>query len=290
MGRRYRIPVVSDLHGNCVHEGRLRSFINRHTAHLSDTTIAVADTVNDTYLDHIIRPIKNQRHQHYACNNLVVIQNGIDAHALRQQAQINPLTRPELGIPEHAFVVGSVGRLEPIKSYDVLLTAFARLCSRTQSPRPLKLVLVGSGSQLEALRSLAQSQDIASHVIFAGEQPEAWRFYPLFDCFALSSQSEGISLALLEALCCGIPVITTHEHHHHDVITDGTHGFLVPPGDIHPLMRALETLYQHPEKAAAMGNAGRMLIDEKFSIDRVINQYRAIFLKAYKNSTQKESL
>jgi glycosyltransferase involved in cell wall biosynthesis len=151
-------------------------------------------------------------------------------------------------------------------------------------------VLVGGGSQLGALKALAHSENIASHVIFAGEQPGVWRFYPLFDCFALSSQSEGISLALLEALCCGIPVVTTHAHRHHDVITEGIHGFLVPPGDIRPLMRALETLYKNPEKAAAMGSAGRVLIDEKFSINRVVNQYHAIFLKAYKNSTQKESL
>jgi glycosyltransferase involved in cell wall biosynthesis len=290
IGHHYNIPVVSDLHGNCRHEGALRSFINRKTAHLSHFTIAVANTVSDTYRDHVINTLHDAQRQQILHHSLIVIQNGIDAHALRQQSHEHPLTRQELGIPDHTFVIGSVGRLEPIKSYDVLIKAFALLHSTTPLTRPLKLVLVGSGSQLEKLKELSQELGISRHVIFAGEQSNPARFYPLFNCFALSSQSEGISLALLEALSCGIPVVTTHADHNHDVITDGIHGFLVQPGDIRPLTRAFGILYQNPQLAEIIGCAGQILIDEKFSIDRVVAQYHAIFLEAYKNSTQKESV
>jgi glycosyltransferase involved in cell wall biosynthesis len=290
LGKKYGIPVVSDLHGNCEHEGRLRNIMDRATAHLSHKTIAVATTVEHTYRQYIITKIATTTHRQHAHNSLIVIKNGIDTQTLHTQLQAHTLTRQELGIDAPAFVIGSVGRLEPIKSYDVLLNAFALLYSTTQLMRPLKLVLVGGGSQLETLKTLAQSRGIASHVIFADEQTDAWRFYPLFDCFALSSQSEGISLALLEALCCGIPVVTTHAQQDHDVITDGIHGLLVPPGDIRLLMQALEKLYQNPHQAKVMGHTGQNLINEKFSIDRVVARYRAIFLEAYKNSTQKESV
>jgi glycosyltransferase involved in cell wall biosynthesis len=276
IGTQYGIPVISDLHGNCEHEGWLRNTIDRYTAHLSYCTVAVATSVKDSYRRHIVGKIKNIEHQQIAHNRLVIIKNGINVQTLRAQIHAEKLSRHKCGIAENAFVIGSVGRLEPIKSYDLLIKAFALLCSRPHI-RPLKLILVGSGSQLETLKNLAHALGMASSIIFAGEQSDAWRYYPLFDCFALSSQSEGISLALLEALCCGIPVVTTHAYKYHDVITDGIHGLLVPPGEIRPLARALEELYKYPEKVTTMGAAARQLIDEKFTIDRVVNQYRDIF-------------
>jgi glycosyltransferase involved in cell wall biosynthesis len=284
IGKHYGIPVVSDLHGNCEHEGWLRNIIDRHTAHLSQRTIAVAATVENSYRQHIIEKINSIKRRQHAHSSLLVIKNGIDAHKLRDQMATRSLARHKLGIAEKAFVVGSVGRLEPIKSYDILIRAFALLCSSKPRRRPLTLMLVGGGSHMQTLKNLVQSLGIASNIIFAGEQPNAWRYYSLFDCFALSSQSEGISLALLEALCCGIPVVTTHAYQQHDVITHNIHGYLVPPGDIRSLTRTLEELYNRPEKAIAMGTAARQLIDEKFTIDRVVEQYRDIF-----NATQKEN-
>jgi glycosyltransferase involved in cell wall biosynthesis len=288
IGKRYGIPVISDLHGNCEHEGWLRNSIDRCTAHLSQHTIAVATTVENSYRRHIIEKIKNIERKKFADNRVVVIKNGINAHKLRTQIVTQSLTRHECGIAKDAFVIGSVGRLEPIKSYNILIEAFAVLCSSTSHTRPLTLVLVGGGSHLHILKSLAQSLGVASNILFAGEQSDAWRYYSLFDCFALSSQSEGISLALLEALCCGIPVVTTHAYENHDVITDKVHGFLVPPGDIHTLARILEELYQHPEKAITMGSAGRQLIDEKFTIEHVVEQYHNLFETAYKYFMQRD--
>ncbi|MFA6492120.1 MAG: glycosyltransferase [Candidatus Babeliales bacterium] len=290
IGTRCGIPVVSDLHGNCEHEGWLRNSIDRRTAHLSQRTIAVATTVENSYRCHIVAKIKNIERKKLTDGRVIVIKNGINAHKLRAQIVARPLTRRKCAIAEDAFVIGSVGRLEPIKSYDILIRAFALLCSSISLTRPLTLVLVGGGSQMQTLKNLAQSLDIAAHVLFTGEQPDAWRFYQLFDCFALSSQSEGISLALLEALCCGIPVATTHAYERHDVITDKVHGFLVPPGDIRALARALEELYNHPEKAITMGTAARQLIDEKFTIERVVEQYRDLFKTAYKNFMQRDLL
>ncbi len=269
------IPLIGDLHGDSRDEGTVRNFFDRWTAHIPYAHVAVSATVRDAYASNILE----------GAHQLILIKNGINPDLVRTQAYKQPLTRSDFGIPNNAFVVGAVGRLEPIKSYHILIWAFARL--HEQANRPLILCIVGDGSQRKYLETLAHEQGIAHAVRFVGARSDAIRFYPLFDCFALSSQSEGLSIALLEALCFYLPVITTHAHHEHDVLTDGVHGILVEPNDHLAYTKALEALYIQPLLHTSMQSANQGLIREELHIQHTANAYSALYQAAINSSGRK---
>lgn len=262
-GRKFGIPVISALHGNCADEGRVRNWIERYTAHKSHALIAVSDTVAQSYRNTITA----------TPSRLVTINNGINPSEVRTLARTHKLTRSDLGIPENAFVIGSVGRLEPIKRYDLLLRAFALMQTTTQC----FLFIVGDGSQKLILNSLAKELGIANHVIFAGHQTNPYPLYPLFDCFVLSSQSEGLSIALLEALSLGLPVVSTHQSTQHDVIQSGTNGVLVEPDNPQALAQALTDLWQNPAQLQAMRTTNINLVDTQFHIATTAQKYASLF-------------
>ena len=280
------IPVMCDLHGNCVDEGRFRNLLDRLTTRKAFAIVAVSNTVHEAYKHHV-----------YNHPNLITIQNGINIALVKKRALETPLSRNELGIPRDAFVIGAVGRLEPIKSYDVLINAFAQFCERIESSAQPecfasakciegsnaspRILIVGDGSERKKLESLCQTLGINDRVIFVGMRPDAQRFYPLFDCFALSSHSEGLSIALLEALCFGLPVITTHAFDTHDVITHGVNGFLIPPNDIDTYAKHLEILYNNRELRGAMREANIDRVEKQFSLDATVNAYASLYQKAY---------
>lgn len=275
----HKLPIICDLHGNSKDEGKIRNMFDRLTLPLATNVIAVADSVYDAYKEHIIG---SRVHLLY---KLIVIKNGIDARTLRTKAAEISLTRTDLGIPKNAFVIGSVGRLELIKSYDVLLQAFALLYNKSNDlQRPLVLCLVGDGSQADYLKKLARGLGVSHAVIFMGSQANAYHYNRLFDCFALSSQSEGLSLALLEALCFSLPIVTTHTTPKHDVITHNVHGFLVPPNNPQILADYLHKLYYNSELAQSMQRANAELIGASFDLEGVAQQYAQLYRQLIKST------
>lgn len=274
VGFELSIPVVSDLHSNCSQEGKTRNLLDRVTAGIPFRTIAVADEVKKAYQQHVVD----------TGPRLTVIKNGIDPESVRTQALTDPFVRADYGIEQDAFVIGSVGRLEAIKSYDVLIRAFVYLKKQGNVARKPILLLVGDGSQAAYLKKLAVDLGVGSDVIFTGARTDAYRFYPLFDCFALSSQSEGLSLALLEALCFDLPIVTTNKLTTHEVIQDGVNGFVVPPNDPARLGQAIGQLCNNYESVQAMRAANHQLIRDRFHVNATIDQYENIFRAALKSS------
>lgn len=273
VGKICTIPIISDLHGLPRHEGRLRNWIEAQTMCWSDRIVAVADVVKADYEKIIIGARRIDQ------NKLVVIKNGIDYTLIRSKAHRHAMTRADSGLADDDFVIGAVGRLEPIKSYDVLIQAFAKVVHDGASK--MKLCLVGDGSQMHELRALTHTLGVAHHVVFLGYKPDAYSLYPLFDCFALSSQSEGLSIALLEAMSFGLPVITTHEGAKHDVITHGVNGLLVKPNDVNRYADAIMTMHDDHTMRGAMTDANRSLIESHFSLDSVVKQYHALYQSMY---------
>lgn len=266
-----KIPIMCDIHGKSSDEGKLRNKLDRLTVNQATALVAVSQETQQNYYQTIIAPLKNNT---LLNQRLSTIPNGIDCATIHANAQKDPLTREALGLTNHDFIVGAVGRLEPIKSYDLLIKALA-LCSHQPE---IKLILVGGGSQEPLLKKLVQTHALEQQVLFAGPQDNAHRFYPLFDCFALSSQSEGLSIALLEALCFGLPIITTHHHTTHDVITHGKHGYLIPPGDIAQYASTIQNLYlnRHNLKQT-FATVNQQLVLHQYSIASTAQTYTNLY-------------
>lgn len=274
-----KTPLVCDIHGSSFDEGAVRNFFDRRTVSIPDKIVAVSESARDSYIKNIVNSVKNKPKSCDVTKNVVVIKNGIDCQGLRAKAQLCNLSREVLGLKADDFVVGAVGRLEPIKSYDILIKAFAKFFEKNFSKNAagIKLLIVGGGSQLLELKRLVNDLNLSGHVIFTGFRSDAYAFYPLFDCFTLSSKSEGLSIAMLEALSFGLPVISTHDSQHHDVIKQAVNGFLVPPAAVDEYADALETLYLSPELRKRISACNFRMVSEEFSIENVVRRYKEIY-------------
>jgi len=191
-----------------------------------------------------------------------VVANGIDTarfeiHAGRES------TRAALGIAADAIVVGTVGRLNEVKRQDRLIRAFARV--RETSPTA-QLLLVGDGILMADLRKLAVDLKIESSVHFAGYQTEPEKFLGAMDLFALTSRSEGMPLAILEAWAAGVPVVASRVGGVPEMMADGQTGLLFDPEDENALVAAMGRLIANRDLRRAMVEAGRALVIEKYDL------------------------
>jgi glycosyltransferase involved in cell wall biosynthesis len=227
------------------------------------------------------------------------VARGIETSRWRQQRRAEARRRLEsiLGRPLQATLVGSAGRLEPVKDHRLLLEAVARLIPRPsngrrpperpsgpeQGPgmgaRDLGLVLIGEGSERRALESAASLPPLNGRVHLAGERQDLLEILPAFDLFALPSRSEGMSNALLEAMAEGIPVIATRAGGSAEVVENHVSGLLVEPREPAALAGAIAGLLASPERAWRLGAAGRERVRERFSLDAMLARYRALYAR-----------
>lgn len=276
LARHCSLPLLSEVHGDCRKVSSYwKNYLDRLTVSLvkHQRIVAVSAGVKDAYEQTVLRD--------HLC--LQVIKNGIDVKALQERARLQPLQRSDIGLSDNDFVIGAVGRLEPVKSYDVLIKAFVR------SWKPdMKLCIVGDGSERRALEVLATKRGVREHIVFLGQRTDAYRLYQLFDCFALSSQTEGLSLALLEALTFGLPIITTHAGEQHEVLIDGRHGLLVPVNDDNRYALAIQKLYNSKALRATMHEANKALIPQ-FDITHALVSYELLYKELYRDYVQKNT-
>jgi glycosyltransferase involved in cell wall biosynthesis len=198
-----------------------------------------------------------------------VVPNGIDPEPYAAAAVEREAVRAELGLPAEALVVGSVARLAPIKNQELLLAALAL--------RPEAwLVLAGDGPRRSALEALAGELGVASRVRFLGLRRDVPRVLAACDLFSLSSHSEGLPIAVLEAMAAGLPVVATRVGGLPDAVTDGRTGRLTPPGDAAALAAAWGELLA-PERRRALGQAGQAVLRERFSLAAMVAAYDGIY-------------
>jgi len=260
--KKYNIPLICDLHGDCRYHGRIRNFFERITLGRPKKFVAVANSVQKSFLNFF------KSHEDL-CRKTIVIQNGIDVKKTYYRAQENRLFRKDFGIKEDDFVIGTVGRLHKIKRYDLLIESFSKFLRRARA----KLCFVGDGSERSYLEKLARDLNLKDNILFFGEQKNALSFYNIFDCFVLSSQSEGLSIALLEALCFGLPIVTTCNVGKHDVITDGVNGIIVSHNDSNSLSKAFLKLYSDRNFRVSVSKSNKDLVKKEFDIRCVADSY-----------------
>lgn len=265
--RWYTIPLVQSVHNNMDQNGFIRRSIDRFSPKSSGQIIAVSKGVDAsirTYAPWI------------DATKVCVIQNGIDCHALEVAASKELASRQELGLEEDQFVIGTVGRFEAVKNYALLLIAFAVLYDKYRKER---LVLVGQGSQEQFLKRRAYYLGINEQVVFVTNKP-AYRYYPLFDCFVLTSYKEGLSIALLEAMGAGIACIVTCSESTHDVIIHNHNGILIPAGQPDLLANAIDKLAQDKDLRDRLGKAARFTVEQSFTLNVMIQGYAKVYKKA----------
>jgi glycosyltransferase involved in cell wall biosynthesis len=203
-----------------------------------------------------------------AASRLRVIPNGVavDAPPTRDQRLA---ARAALGLGD-GFLVATVGRLAQEKNYSMLLGAFA--AAMRDDPQA-HLLFVGDGPERQDLERRAEALGITSRVHFPGWRTDVSALLPAFDVFAMSSFSEGLPMALLEAMSAGLAVVSTQVGDIPEVIADGRTGRLAPSGDEATLARVLADLRGDEVGRRRLGHAARELVVQRYSRTAMVEAY-----------------
>jgi len=259
--RLLRIPVVASLHTLAPHEGWLRTTFDRLTGSKEADAIATSQTIARSMI----------RAQRYSPARMTIIPSGIDIRRLQEQA-LQPPDIPYIKEPG-TFLIGSVGRLVPVKQYDLLLKAFAEL--QHQFPE-LRLLLIGTGPEEAALRALVQKLHVDSFVTIITNQI-ATPYYQLFDCFVLPSRYEGLGLATLEACYFSIPVIVTEQLGGHEIVHHRENGLLIPAATPAAISNAIRRYIEDSQLRMRCAQAGHATVMEGYTAPRMLAAYRRLF-------------
>lgn len=244
----------------------LHVFLNRRLKSLFDAFIVVADAVR-------VAVIAND---HLPAARITTIYNGVDiARFTVPSAEQRRHARAQLGFAADDFVVGMVARFRPEKNHEVF---FAGALQAAPSIPALKLLALGDGPLLVQFRERIAQTMLAARTTFAGDVPHVVPCLWAMDIGCLTSGSnEGFSNAILEQMAVGLPMIVTDVGGNAEAVVDGENGRVIPPGDASALSRALIDLHDNPARAAAMGRASRLRVEEKFSLQRMCAQHMRLY-------------
>ncbi len=203
-----------------------------------------------------------------------VIYNGINLSRLTADDEGVEQVRRRLDLPPHGRVVGMMARLFPVKGHAIFLQAAALI---NQVMPDTRFALVGDGPLRSHLEDMTQELGLASKAVFFGEQRDVGTYLSAFDIAALTSETEGCSNSLLEAMALGKPVVATDVGGNRELVRHGETGFLVPRGDAEPLAQAIIALLQDPDTAEAMGQRAKERVVTQFSLERMVHQYQSLY-------------
>ncbi|MDE3049551.1 MAG: glycosyltransferase [Nitrospirota bacterium] len=210
------------------------------------------------------------------------VYNGVDSSAFPSQPDRQKV-RQELGITQGPVLV-TIGRLTEQKGHRYLLQAFPDLLSTWPQ---LCCVFVGEGELHDALQRLAIDLGVERACRFVGVREDIADILAAADLFVLPSLSEGFPFVLLEALAMGCPVVASRVNGVPELIEDHKTGLLVPPRDPQALARAILDMLSDPAAASKLGADGRALVQERFTVDRMVANTTAIFDEAMQDADER---
>lgn len=237
----------------------------RISTYFDHPTVCVSDAVRDALIRDYRIPAKWT----------VTIHNGVALPEFRQHESRGLPIRTRLGLRHGEFLLVCIARLSQQKRIDVLLLALAKLA---REGIPCKCVIVGDGPLRDDLLRKAHVLGLNKHVVFEGFKPEIRPYLQAATAFVLSSDNEGLPLALLEAMSFGLPCIVTNVGGNAEAITDYVHGLIVPAGSPEELAAAIRYLISHPRELAEMSRRSRAKAQENFDIEVQMANLKRVIL------------
>ncbi len=229
----------------------------------TDAVVAVCNAARDQFEEQGVRPR----------GRLVAIPNGIpmDGYGTASRQARDALV-VELGLPAGTRLIGTVGRLTSVKNQAMLLRAFSAI--REAHPETA-LVVVGGGPLRAELESIAASLGIEERVRFLGDRGDVRTLVTGFDVFALSSTSEGYSIALLEASAAGVPIVATDVGGNREIVQEGRTGHLA--SDMETLAASIGALLEDPKRTKVMGENARAWAVSEASLETMAQRYAHLY-------------
>ncbi|MEW5894155.1 MAG: glycosyltransferase [Candidatus Omnitrophota bacterium] len=258
--------IIYTEHGRVFPDSRRRMLAEKALSFFTERIVAVSEDMKRRLVRYeAIDPLK-----------IRVIHNGVDTEKFRkiEDRSWRIEKRKTLGIGESDIVIGSVARLDPVKDLATLIRAFDRVF-RAYGEN-IKLLIAGDGPERGQIESLIRDLKLDAGCKLLGARGDVPDLMNIMDIFALSSKNEGISLTLLEAMACGVPVVATRVGGNPEIVKDGMHGFLVNAGDYHDMAEKIMMLLEDsPRVEASMS---------RDSLQTMIKQYQDLYMESWLRS------
>jgi glycosyltransferase involved in cell wall biosynthesis len=253
------VPHLITMHGRRYYAGRLRRRVALRSAlALSARTVAVSTSL----ADHMSRALWIPRAR------IQMVANGV-----RRITSAAKTVRDELGLSADDRLLVAVGNLYPVKGHCHLVDAMALLEAH---PR-LRLAVCGRGDEAERITERARSQGLADRVHLLGLRSDTAAVVAAADIFVMPSLSEGLPLALIEAMIAGCAIVATTVGEMPAALDHGAAGVLVPPGDARSLAIAIERLLHDPHLARTLGGRAACKAAAEYEVSAMVHRYRSMY-------------
>jgi glycosyltransferase involved in cell wall biosynthesis len=219
-----------------------------------DVFIAASELIRAVLIDDGVAP-----------DRIEVVHDGVNVAAIDKQPVVD--AHATFWLPRGAALVGNVAALAAHKGQRHLVAAAARVVRDLPDTR---FLVVGEGELREPLERQIRDLGLDRHVFLAGFRADALGLIKSFDVFVMSSVTEGLGSAILEAMACSRPVVATRAGGIPEAVLDGRTGLVVAPHDEAALAEAIVRLLRDETLRDALGRAGRRRVVEAFSVDRLV--------------------
>jgi sugar transferase (PEP-CTERM/EpsH1 system associated) len=257
--------IVHSEHGRSFPETPLRRRVQKLFSAYTDQIFALTNDLRKDLIEHISIP----------SSKIEVIPNGVDLG--RFQSGDRHVIRRQLGIGDK-IVIGSVGRLVPIKNYALLIRSMSRLREQFD----LAAVFIGDGPERARLEALAHELGLKNQVYFLGHQKKVYELLAGLDIFVLPSFNEGMSNTLIEALAAGVSCVASDVGGNPEIIRDRLDGLLCRSGDVDSLTACLAALCEDKDLRERLAVTGRERVKSMFGLDRMIERYEQLYRRVYR--------
>ena len=210
----------------------------------------------------------------YGIRQCRVIPNGIPTDCYAHAHGTRMEWRAKVGFTDHHVLFVCVARFAEQKNHALLLKAFSQ---GPASDPNANLVLVGDGALQEQLESQAENLGVARQVHFLGLRTDIPDLLAAADVFVLSSDWEGNPLSMMEAMACGLPIVSTAVGGVPSLIANGREGFLVPRGDVKGFSGAMTFLLRDRKTRRSMGTAAARRAKENFDVSKMVRAYEQLY-------------
>lgn len=258
--------VVNTRHGmGDINPSSRREWLFRQSMRLTDVAVAVSEAAGDKLAETRV----------VARSKLRVVPNGIHVGPFRERTDdARRQLAQSLGLAPETRIVGFVGRLNWAKDLETMVAAFARVRARHDD---VALVLAGEGGERGVIEAAIAREGVGDRVFLLGDRGDVPRLLPAFTLFAMSSISEGYSIALLEACASALPIVATRVGGNAEIVANGVNGLLVPSRDPRALADALENVLADAPRAEAMGRAGREWLLSNATFEVMLARYLDVY-------------
>ena len=256
-----RVPVLYTEHNNFSTYHILTRFASRLTLHLNDLTIAVSADAEQASKKVV------------AHHKLHLILNGVDT-AYFSRDRDDAAVRQKLGIPEDHVVVATVAVFRKQKRLDNFVKVARGIADRHEK---VSFILIGDGPERAEVEALAAGLDLKGKIYFEGLQHNVKPYFDSTDIYLMTSDFEGLPIALLEAMSMACAPVATNVGGIPEVVEDGVSGLLSPADDIASLQHNVEVLITDEAKRQEIAANARKRIEQHFSMKKMVKELEDVY-------------